>query len=128
VKIDSKEWFKQSEYDFETAIAMLDSGRYIYSVFMCHLSIEKSLKGLYIEYFKELPPKSHNLIYFLDKLKIELPEEDNKFITLLNDQAIATRYPESLEMLSSKFSKSSTKLIIKKTKGILEWINSQSKQ
>ena len=128
MKIDSKEWFKQSEYDFETAIAMLDSGRYIYSVFMCHLSIEKSLKGLYIEYFKELPPKSHNLIYFLDKLKIELPEEDNKFITLLNDQAIATRYPESLEMLSSKFSKSSTKLIIKKTKGILEWINSQSKQ
>ena len=128
MKIDSKEWFKQSEYDFETAIAMLDSGRYIYSVFMCHLSIEKSLKGLYIEYFKELPPKSHNLIYFLDKLKIELPEEDNKFIILLNDQAIATRYPESLEMLSSKFSKSSTKLIIQKTKGILEWINSQSKQ
>ena len=128
MKIDSKEWFKQSEYDFETAIAMLDSGRYIYSVFMCHLSIEKSLKGLYIEYFKELPPKSHNLIYFLDKLKIDLSEEDNKFIILLNDQAIATRYPESLEMLSSKFSKSSTKLIIQKTKGILEWINSQSKQ
>ena len=128
MKIDSKEWFKQSEYDFETAIAMLDSGRYIYSVFMCHLSIEKSLKGLYIECFKEIPPKSHNLIYFLDKLKIELPEENNKFVTLLNDQAIATRYPESLDMLSSKFSKSSTKLIIQKTKGILEWINSQSKQ
>lgn len=128
MKRDLKEWFKQSEYDYSTAKVMLDSGRYIYAVFMCHLSIEKALKGIYVETFNELPPKSHNLIYFLEKLKIELSQEDNNFITTLNDQAIATRYPESLDMLVSKFSKSSTKLIIQKTEGILGWIKSQWKQ
>lgn len=34
-----EEWQRQADYDIETAQAMLDSGRYIYTVFMCHLSI-----------------------------------------------------------------------------------------
>jgi len=43
----AEEWFKQAEYDYQTASAMFDSGRYIYTVFMCHLSVEKILKGIY---------------------------------------------------------------------------------
>ena len=39
-----KEWLKQVEYDFKTAEVMLKGGRYIYCVFMCHLSLEKMLK------------------------------------------------------------------------------------
>lgn len=61
-------------------------------------------------------------------MKIELSEEDNNFITMLNDQALATRYPESLDLLTSKFSKSLTEEIVQKTKGILEWIKSISNQ
>jgi len=45
----SKEWLKQSDYDFETAKAMFKAGRYIYAVFMCHLSVEKALKALYVQ-------------------------------------------------------------------------------
>jgi HEPN domain-containing protein len=48
----SEEWFRQAEYDLGTAEAMFDAGRYIYTVFMCHLSIEKALKGLYAKKFK----------------------------------------------------------------------------
>jgi len=40
-KVD--EWYLQSDYDFETAEAMFTSGRYIYAIFMCHLSLEKAL-------------------------------------------------------------------------------------
>jgi len=56
MKIDVKEWQTQSDYDFNTAKAMFESGRYIYSVFMCHLSIEKALKGLFAELTESLPP------------------------------------------------------------------------
>jgi len=42
----AREWFKQSDYDFGTAEAMFKSRRYIYAVFMCHLCIEKALKGI----------------------------------------------------------------------------------
>ncbi len=44
-----EEWFFQSNYDIETAKSMFQSGRYIYCVFMCHLSLEKALKGLLIK-------------------------------------------------------------------------------
>jgi len=40
-----EEWMIQSEYDFETAEAMLRSDRMVYVVFFCHLSIEKHLKS-----------------------------------------------------------------------------------
>jgi HEPN domain-containing protein len=42
----SKEWLLQSDYDITTAEAMYESGRYFYAVFMCHLSLEKCLKGM----------------------------------------------------------------------------------
>ena len=59
----AKEWLKRSDYDLETAKFVVSGGRYFYSVFMCHLSIEKALKGLYQEKIDKFPPKKHNLIY-----------------------------------------------------------------
>ena len=43
----TEEWFKQADYDMDTADYMHKGGRHIYAVFMCHLSVEKALKGLY---------------------------------------------------------------------------------
>jgi HEPN domain-containing protein len=36
-----KNWIALAEYDFETAKAMLDSGRYLYVAFTCQQVIEK---------------------------------------------------------------------------------------
>jgi len=38
-----EEWLKQADYDMDTADAMFTSARYLYAVFMCHLSIEKCI-------------------------------------------------------------------------------------
>lgn len=40
-------WLQIAEYDIETAKAMLKSGRYLLG-FMCHQSIEKILKGVFV--------------------------------------------------------------------------------
>ncbi len=76
---------------------MFETGRYIYCVFMCHLSIEKALKGLYVEKFKKMPPKIHNLNYFVEKIGFEIEKDMVEFIDILNDLSIVTRYPEDLE-------------------------------
>ena len=34
-------WTEMSDYDLETAEAMLATGRYLYVAFMCHQTIEK---------------------------------------------------------------------------------------
>ncbi len=38
---------------------------------MCHLSIEKALKGLYQEKIDKIPPKTHNLILLMNKMNIK---------------------------------------------------------
>jgi HEPN domain-containing protein len=40
-----EEWLRQADYDMDTADYMFVGGRYFYAVFMCHLSLERPLKG-----------------------------------------------------------------------------------
>lgn len=35
---------------------------------MCHLSIEKALKGIYQNRLDKIPPKVHNLIFLIEKI------------------------------------------------------------
>ncbi|HVO74677.1 MAG TPA: HEPN domain-containing protein [Ignavibacteriaceae bacterium] len=117
-----QEWFLQSDYDINTAEAMFDSGRYFYSAFMCHLSIEKCLKGLHAKILNELPPKTHNLIYLLEKISLEIPDNIYKFIYSINAESVATRYPEDLKKVLKDYSKEKSKEIIDNSKLVLEWL------
>ena len=42
-------WLDIAEYDLETAAAMQQSGRYLYTVFMCQQAFEKLLKAIYLQ-------------------------------------------------------------------------------
>lgn len=76
---------------------MLDSRRYIYCVFMCHLSIEKALKALYAKKLGKNPSKTHNLVYLAQNIHLDLPEQIKEFLEMLDDVSVPTRYPEELE-------------------------------
>ncbi len=123
-----EEWFAQAEYDFETAEAMLKTGRYIYAVFMCHLSIEKALKGLYVEKIKENPIKTHNLNYLVTKANIKLSDEWLDFIDELNNKSVPTRYPDVLQKLLVDFKEKETRLLIKNTKELLICLKKKLKE
>ncbi len=120
-----EEWIKQADYDMATADAMLSSGRYLYAVFMCHLSIEKSLKGLYSKELAEVPPKTHNLLYLLKKTGKKPSQDMLKFIAKLNTASVATRYPDDLEKIQAAYTKEITKEMIEKSKGVLKWVKRQ---
>jgi HEPN domain-containing protein len=120
-----EEWLKQADYDMDTADAMFSSGRYFYAVFMCHLSIEKSLKGLYSKKLHEVPPKTHNLIYLLNKIGKKPDQKLEKFITKLNTASVATRYPDDLAKIQSAYTEEITKEMIEKSKDVLKWVKTQ---
>lgn len=119
------EWLKQADYDMGTADAMFTSGRYLYAVFMCHLSIEKSLKGLFSKELAEVPPKTHNLIYLLKKIGGKPREDLLKFITKLNTASVATRYPDDLSKIQAAYTKEITEEMIEKSKEVLKWVKAQ---
>jgi HEPN domain-containing protein len=111
---DPEEWFRQADYDLETAEDLFNGGRYFYAVFMSHLSIEKALKGLYQAKLKEAPPRVHNLVYLLNKIGMKPPEIQAKFLIKLNEASVPTRYPENLEILKKDYTQSVVKDILLK--------------
>ncbi len=53
-----EEWLKQSHYDMKTAEKSCLFPRDMFMLFfMCHLFLEKALKGLYQKRLGALPPK-----------------------------------------------------------------------
>jgi HEPN domain-containing protein len=54
-----KYWVELSQYDLDTAEAMLKTRRYLYVGFMCHQTIEKILKGYYVSVNQENAPHMH---------------------------------------------------------------------
>jgi HEPN domain-containing protein len=120
-----KEWLMQADYDMETAEFMHGGGRYFYSVFMCHLAIEKALKGLYQYKLNQIPPKTHNLVYLLESLKLRPDEKTGIFMIKLTEANIATRYPEDLARLQKNYTAAVCAEIILHTRETLQWIKKQ---
>ena len=120
-----EEWFFQSDYDLETAYHMLQSKRNVYCIFMCHLSLEKVLKGLFIKRLNEFPPKLHDLIYFVDRISLSLEDTHLIFLMWLNRMGIITRYPEDLRNMIKLFSQEETSNVYEQTKTIQQWIKQQ---
>ena len=121
----SQEWSRQAEYDMETAGAMLDSERYIYCVFMCHLSIEKALKALYTSKLGKNPSKTHSLVYLAQSIHLDLPEQTKEFLETLDDVSVPTRYPEELEKMIKEYSEDRTKNILDKSRKAFRWLKQE---
>ncbi|BCB96059.1 hypothetical protein JZK55_09810 [Dissulfurispira thermophila] len=85
---DTENFITSAEYDLNTAGHMLKTGRYIYVIFMCHLSIEKMLKAVSAEVTGKTPPKTHNLLYLTKLGEIDFPERHFEFISKINNASV----------------------------------------
>ena len=121
----TEEWLTQANYDMDTADYMFRGGRYMYTVFMCHLSLEKALKGLYAEKLGKEPPKIHNLLYLLEKMKLTLPEALFDFISTLNRVSVPTRYPDDLQRILKDYDKKKTRDVLDQSKKVLQWLSAR---
>jgi HEPN domain-containing protein len=119
-----KYWIDLSDYDLETAEAMLQSKRYLYVGFMCHQSIEKAFKAYYTKLRSETAPYTHSLSYlakqgdFYDKFS----EKQKEFIDQIEPLNIEARYPSHKERLLKSLTDIKCLEIINNTKEIQKWI------
>jgi HEPN domain-containing protein len=120
--LNYEEWFFQSDYDLETALHMLQTGRNVYCIFMCHLSLEKALKGLFVKRLNQFPPKIHNLVYFVEKLALEPEDAHLDFLIWINKMSVATRYTEDMRSMIKLYPQERTNDIYQQTKTIQQWI------
>jgi HEPN domain-containing protein len=119
-----KYWIELSDYDYDTALAMQQSSRYLYVGFMCHHTIEKILKAYFNSKSNEPAPFTHSLSYLAKKANIydSLTEEFKDFIDLLEPLNIEARYPSHKERLIKSLTKERCESILQNTKNLQLWI------
>lgn len=128
-------WKNAAEYDIETAEVMLNSGRYLYVVFMCQQAIEKLVKGLFVLYLNEEPPKVHNIVFVFKKINwdnsipgIEQEFEIYKpFLTELVGYYISGRYPDYKEKMACMINEVEAVRVLNKSKEVIAWLKSLKK-
>lgn len=116
-----------SDYDFDTAVAMLATKRYLYVGFMCHQAIEKLLKAYWSKVLTDPPLKIHTLSRLAEKTGIdrEMSEEQWDIIDTLEPLNIETRYPYYKERLMKSLNYERCKQIIHDTDELRIWIKNR---
>lgn len=117
-------WIELSDYDLETAVAMLDSKGYLYVGFMCHQTIEKALKAYFTYLKSDVAPFSHSLSLIAKKGDFyELFSEEQKdFIDQIEPLNIEARYPSHKERIMRSLTENKCLEIIDKTRQLQSWI------
>lgn len=122
MKKEVENWLRSAEYDLETAEHMFKAGRYIYTVFMCHLALEKVIKAKVEEVTDTTPPKTHDLEYLVELGRLSPDKGMEQFIVELSNLSVVTRYPSDFQRMFADFSKGRAENILTKTKEVFQWI------
>jgi HEPN domain-containing protein len=122
MKKEVENWLDSAKYDLETAEHMFNTGRYIYTIFMCHLALEKILKAKVEEVTGKTPPKTHDLEYLVGIGGLSPGIEMESFIAEISNLSVVTRYPSDFQRMVNDFSQARTEFILARTKEVFEWI------
>jgi len=119
-----KYWIELSDYDLDTAVAMLQSKRYLYVGFMCHQTIEKAFKAYYSKMKSETPPFTHSLSLLAKNGEFyeSFSNEQKDFIDQIEPLNIEARYPSHKERILRSLTDAKCLEILNRTKELQAWI------
>jgi HEPN domain-containing protein len=122
MKPETELWLEDADYDLESAKAMLESKRYFFVVFMCHLTIEKLLKAVIVERLGIQPPKIHGLIALATRTALTIPIKHRKLVNELDDMGVITRYPDGRRAIAKSLTNKRVASFFKRTIGFAKWL------
>jgi HEPN domain-containing protein len=122
----TKKWLDYAKGDLEGAEILLKSAKtqwtYQLSVLHCHQTIEKILKAIIVEN-GETPIKTHNLVFLLQKTKLEIPVDFKNYIEELNPHYQPARYPDVVyKGPVLKYDEKVARYHLNKTQNLFSWL------
>ena len=64
-------WTSTATDDLQTAELLIENRKILQGLFFCHLCVEKTIKAHIVNFTKETPLKSHNLLSLIGKTNLE---------------------------------------------------------
>lgn len=122
MKKEVQNWLDSARYDLKVAGHLFHAGSYIYTVFMCHLALEKVLKAKVEELTGEAPPKTHDLEYLMELTELSLDEDMGDLVSGLSNVSVVIRYPEDFQAILKDVSQEKAEFTLSKTIEVFQWI------
>lgn len=104
---------------------MFKAKRFVYVIFMCHLSVEKALKAIVANKSNKIPPKTHDLFLLVKLASLHIPDAHKTILMHLNEASVPTRYPEDISRLIKDYNKNVAYRYLTQVKRLLKWLKTQ---
>lgn len=90
-----KYWLRSGNESWDAAIVLMQSDKFVESLFFFCLSIEKYIKANWVlDNIDQYPPRIHDLQSLYSQTDLELPAELVDFLDTVNRWNIEGRYPD----------------------------------
>lgn len=118
-------WVNSAQKDWQVAQSLFNTKYYLYSLFFCHLAMEKILKALVVKETRKHAPHTHNLIELAQKAKLLMKQSQLDFLDSLTDFNLEARYPDFKLAAYKKATPSLTKKYLTQTKELYLWLKKE---
>jgi HEPN domain-containing protein len=88
-------WANGAKEDIISAELLINNNRLLHVLFWCHLTIEKIIKAHVVKSTLQIPSRSHNLFWLIEKTNISLNPEHEAILGELMIYQLEGRYPEN---------------------------------
>ena len=126
----AEKWLDLVAEDLSVAELLFNNGHWLYTGFMCHQVIEKTLKAYWCVCRDDDPPylHDHKKIAQGCGLYTKMSEEQIDFIEGIKPMNIEARYQETKDAVARTLDRETTATILDKTKQMYAWILAKLKE
>ena len=117
-------WLDIVAEDLSVAELLFNNGHWLYTGFMCHQVIEKTLKAYWCVCRDDDPPylHDHGKIAKGCGIYTKMSEEQKDFLEGIKQMNIEARYQESKDAVARTLDRDTTAMILDTTKQLYAWI------
>ena len=126
----AKKWLDIVAEDLSVAELLFNNGHWLYTGFMCHQVVEKTLKAYWCVCRDDDPPylHDHKKIAQGCGLYTKMSKEQLKFLDLIKPMNIEARYQELKDEVARTLNREKTAEILGQTKEMHSWILEKLKE
>jgi len=117
-----RSWRESADKDWEVAQSLFKLKHYAYSLFFCHLVVEKLLKALVVQKTNEHPPTIHNLTKLARLAGLKPTAEQRENLKIITGFNIKARYDDVKQSFYKQATRDFAGDYMKVTKEISSWL------